>query len=244
MENTNSNSSPEAPASILVLGIDQSLTNTGVCEMLYRPGMSIDAPEVKTYTLSPKLTGAERLNWFYDWASSAMARASLIVMEGYSFGSQNNREVMGELGGVLKIAAYQQGKQLIISPPWCIKNFALPSSRQKMQGKEQMMQAARDTFGIALPLKKHEHEADAAHLAHLGLYYATGQDSPYPRRQASLQQVRDSELSKAGQGNSGGGCHVDMTSAAAPISETVSVNAVAKPVAKEVRPVVKRGVRG
>ena len=236
MENTTRQFAGEG--TVRILALDQSLTNTGVCLLISAGG---GAPEMATQTLSPSLRGAQRLAWFYDWALEAMTSVDLVIIEGYAYGAQNSREVMGELGGILRMAAYKAGKPLLVSPPSCVKNFALPTSTRKLQGKEQMMQAARDSYGLALPLKKHEHEADAAHLAALALSFALGEVSLYPRRNAATAQL-------SLQGESGE-CHVNMTSAAA--GKSVKDRSVAdRPVVPLVLrppgrgPVVKRGVRG
>ena len=182
-----------------IIGLDQSLTNTGVCVLIHTSGNAPTRFTVTTETWSPPLRGAMRLSWFYDrllrLLSLCRPGETVCAMEGYSFGSTNNREVMGELGGVLKLAAHQAGIAVVIAPPSCVKNFALPTSPARMQTKEEMLPAARAEYGLALPLKKHEHEADAAHLARLTLGFVLGEVSPYPRRMAAMAQLRG-ELKK------------------------------------------------
>jgi Holliday junction resolvasome RuvABC endonuclease subunit len=48
---------------------------------------------------------------------------ALVAIEGYSFGSRNNREKLGELGGVLRVAVWEAGVPYAVVPIPTLKSF-------------------------------------------------------------------------------------------------------------------------
>jgi len=99
-----------------VLGVDPSLTSTGVC-------MSDD----ETMVFQPKTKGPERLIQIRNFVN-ALVRAhsiDLIAIEGYSFSSRNSHaHALGELGGVLRVDFYEHGIPYVEIPPTSRAKFA------------------------------------------------------------------------------------------------------------------------
>lgn len=103
------------------MGIDPSLTACGV-------GVLFNG-SLKTMLLAPKKRGAERLAWFRDEFTHLFEeyRPECLAIEGYAYGSKVNREVLGELGGVLRLAAHDCRLPTIVVPPNSLKQFATGS---------------------------------------------------------------------------------------------------------------------
>lgn len=58
---------------------------------------------------------------------------TIVVLEGYSFGSKNNREMMGELGGYLRLRLLKLGVRLYICPPSVLKSIATGKGNSNKQ---------------------------------------------------------------------------------------------------------------
>ena len=90
-----------------VLGIDPSLSCTGLA--IVSGGQLRDAGVVK----GGELRGAERLAHIYDGVTAWLQRLPhldvSVAIEGYAFGSKYEREAMGEVGGVVRLAVYRRG---------------------------------------------------------------------------------------------------------------------------------------
>ena len=102
-------------------GVDPSLTATGI-------GL-ISKGRYKSFRLTPPKTqdrGVERLAWFRREFTSVFTvyRPAGIAIEGYSFGSRNGREALGELGSVLRLAAHDCRLPFVVLPPTSLKLFA------------------------------------------------------------------------------------------------------------------------
>ena len=96
-----------------IIGLDLSLTSTGV------------ADKGGTFRIRPKSKGAQRLD---DIASEIMVlgrEAELVVIEGYSFGSQGRATFsIGELGGVIRLELHRAGVPWLLVPPSVLKKWA------------------------------------------------------------------------------------------------------------------------
>lgn len=101
------------------MGIDPSLTSTGVCY-----------PDGETTTWSPKPTtkGVERLSWFSSQLNGVLVdpttAPNLILLEGYAYGRANQAHQLGELGGVLRLTAHRAHKFVVVVPPSTLKKYA------------------------------------------------------------------------------------------------------------------------
>lgn len=97
-----------------VVGVDPSLTATGVA-----------TPNALLTVKHPRLRGAERLVALRDAILHRIGRADLIVLEGYSYGSQGRAMFdLGELGGVLRVAFHEAGIPWAVVPPAVLKRYA------------------------------------------------------------------------------------------------------------------------
>lgn len=107
-----------------VVGLDPSLTATGVASTsgqtrLLRPG---------------KRRGPERLVWIRENILSLVSGAELVVVEGYSYGSQHSHaHALGELGGVVRVALFEAGIPYLDIPPSTLKKYATGKGNAKKE---------------------------------------------------------------------------------------------------------------
>lgn len=100
---------------IEVLGLDLSLRATGWADS---SGVGVARPKTK---------GVERLEEIVDWLNVRlyyMQPAELVLIEGYSYGSKNGGERLGELGGVVRLNLYGRGIPYVEVPPTSLKKYA------------------------------------------------------------------------------------------------------------------------
>lgn len=155
------------PSSKVVVGIDASLTGFGLCIF----GVDETSGEMwnRLTRYASKKKGIERLIDIRNWFSMRLSEAGLIsyvAMEGYAWGSDYNREVMGELGGVIKVAlfehlaAQEEGVvPCVLVPPQSLKKFTTGKGGAK---KEQMLLAVFKKWKVDAHSND---EADAYSLA-------------------------------------------------------------------------------
>jgi Holliday junction resolvasome RuvABC endonuclease subunit len=100
------------------LGLDLSLTATGV---------SPDNEDTRTLKVGEKFDSVARLALLRDLIVDQVRvgiRPDVVVLEGYSFGSRYNREALAELGGVVRLALFDEGLPITVVPPGVLKKFA------------------------------------------------------------------------------------------------------------------------
>ncbi len=86
----------------MILGIDPSLTGTGVC-------LIDEAAQIhRLATLRPPdtLDRIQRLVWIRNQVQAFYNLAQVAFIEHYSFGSRNQLPYLGELGGLLRVSMY------------------------------------------------------------------------------------------------------------------------------------------
>lgn len=94
---------------------------------------------------------------------------TVVYVEGYSYGSKGRAVVdQGELGGIVRVALYDNGIPYVDVPPPTLKVFATGRGNAN---KVDMVIAARDRLGYT---GNDDNEADALWLRALGMQ-ATGQ---------------------------------------------------------------------
>lgn len=99
-----------------VVGLDLSLTSTGIA---YADGT--------TCSITSKQRGAARLA---DLRNRIVAEVvydgapNLVAVEGYSYGSVNGGERIGELGGVIRVALFDHGIPYVEVSPNSVKLYA------------------------------------------------------------------------------------------------------------------------
>lgn len=120
---------------MIVAGLDLSLTSTGVALP--------DGPR----TISTRVRGCARLAYLRDVILELVARADLVAVEGYSFGSArfgSQAHALGELGGVVRVALWEARIPYADVPPAVLKRYA---SGQGNATKGAMLAAAIRRLG-------------------------------------------------------------------------------------------------
>lgn len=140
------------PLDLEVVGLDLSLTCTG-WSRAHDHG-----------TIEVKLAGPARLAAIRTAVLEATRGAHLAIIEGYAFGARTNREVMGELGGVIRVALYGNKIPYVVVAPVQLKKFATGNVRA----------SKGDMLGAAIRQLAYDggsdDVADAMWLHELGLY--------------------------------------------------------------------------
>ena len=146
-----------------ILGIDPSLTHTGIC--LLNPQDDRLEYDHDVRTCAPKTKGAERLHDIYTTLNQTYIayKVELAVMEGYAFSPRFGQAFsLGEAGGVIKLYLYQQLVPLYIVAPQSLKKFVTGAGKGQ---KNQMLLSAYKKYGISF---ENDHECDAYCLAQIG----------------------------------------------------------------------------
>jgi len=146
-----------------LLGMDASLTSTGVC--IYNPATG---PVIRwnTFTLKTKLKGTERLLYIRNELKNICEDIGYVFLEGYSFGSKGNALYqIGELGGVIRVMLYEMGIPLLVVSPKELKQFATEKGNAT---KELMAAWAQKRWNVIFPTND---ETDAYALVKLGQAY-------------------------------------------------------------------------
>jgi crossover junction endodeoxyribonuclease RuvC len=147
-----------------VMGVDGSLTGTGIAALF--------GDHLVGETLSPKkITGVNRLSWFRTVfkAKIILYDPALIVFEGYGFASKfGHSHSLGELGGILKLAAFEFDRPFIIVPPTVLKKFTTGKGNAE---KNAVSKEAYKRYGVDL---SDNNQVDAAMLAIMGRAHLGG----------------------------------------------------------------------
>ena len=162
-----------------MLGFDASLTSSGFAykdsEGEYHTG------RVKT----ERLKGPERLSFIRECFIDVIGKASkvapveLIIYEGYAMSrNANNAFTIGELGGVLSLAAWEMGIDVLLVPPSNLKQFTTGKGNAD---KDRMIECVASSWGYSVPQND---EADAFALLKLGEYYVANVN----RQRSSIKQ--------------------------------------------------------
>lgn len=163
---------PSGPPSVVV-GVDPSATGTGLC------ALGLDASVVMETVLRPKSKGVTRLDEIFDGIVGFIAALHAInsevvhiCFEGYAYGAKVNRELLGEVGGVIKLAllgALNREKVAFptIIAPQPMKKFVLGSGNAK---KAQMPLGLYKKWGVEY---RDDNAADAYALARVALAIVT-----------------------------------------------------------------------
>jgi len=167
-----------------VLGFDPSLASSGFA---YQDEEGCHTGRIT----SKKLRGVERLDFIQrsflelmDKVYVLTGRLDLIVYEGYAMGTMGGKGRffdIGELGGVLKLVAWDMGVDVLLVPPSNLKQFATGKGNAK---KEQVIQAVADVWGYDVPQND---EADAFALLKMGEAYLAARKPRASHRAKALQ---------------------------------------------------------
>jgi Holliday junction resolvasome RuvABC endonuclease subunit len=143
-----------------ILGIDPSLTSTGLCVIDHHGAL------IESTTLGSKKTGPARLVELRDALDAYFKRTlpTACALEGYSFGSKHAREAVAEWGGLIRVLLYEWKIPTLIVPPMTLKKFVLPSA-----GNLQKNRIALESYKRWNVSFQTDDECDAHALAQLAL---------------------------------------------------------------------------
>ena len=144
-----------------ILGIDPSPSGSGIFSTFTGRGETIRAPGL---TDGPRLDVIERRLR----AIIEAEKPALIIIEGYNYQAENYREMMGEVGGLLRLIFFRLGyvDRYRVVPPTSLKKFA----RDKGSGDKKVIKAAvLERWGIPF---KDDNQCDAFVLAKIGEFLA------------------------------------------------------------------------
>lgn len=139
----------------LYVGLDLSLTGSGVCRF-HRSHV-----DTQLWSAGKKLRGAERLHTLATMLERYVSDGpvKLIGIEGYSFGSRNGGERIGEWGGVARVILFRHGIEFIEIAPNQVKKFVTGKGSGP---KAVVMKELFKRFGVD---RDDDNEADAAVIA-------------------------------------------------------------------------------
>ena len=152
----------EGETGVKIVGIDASLTSTGI--------VVLNEGNVYTDTIQRKSTGVERLIEIRELVRLAVSGADLVAIEGYAFARSNQAYQLGELGGVLRVMFREEGIKYIDVAPSAVKKFATGKGNAN---KEAVAVGVYKRWGKEF---KTNDEADAFVLAKIGQAYMAGQE--------------------------------------------------------------------
>jgi crossover junction endodeoxyribonuclease RuvC len=147
-----------------VIGLDMSLVHTGWAHRT-------EYDSISSSVIKPKnLRGVERLHYIADQVEFLLGGRTesdtLIVIEGYSFGSRGRSTVsLGELGGITRLCLHKLGFKYLEVAPKQLKKFITGNGNAS---KEEMIKEVNSKMGLELT---DDNEADAVALTMLGKAY-------------------------------------------------------------------------
>ena len=150
-----------------ILGIDASLTATGICVLDIN---SLNNREIHTETLENDLKGIERILFIEKCIETYAKDVDLVVMENYAYDAKYNREKLAELQGVIKRRLYLMNKKLILIDTSNLKKVLTGESKNptSLKTKEWVMQYTKNRYKI--DFKGKDDECDAFGLSLIGLF--------------------------------------------------------------------------
>lgn len=143
------------------MGVDQSLTSTGLAFRDVRGS-------VVTYTLKPeKLRALHRLSYIRKALLDVVqsVQPTLVVFEDYVMGFRKTTgrlAHLGELGGVLKLAVWEAGVDVMVVPSATLKSAIAADGKAD---KDKVMSTLASKYGYTI---NQEDEADALSLMLIG----------------------------------------------------------------------------
>lgn len=172
----------------MILGLDLSLTGTGVT--LLCP----DMPEVyESVTLRNKLRSLERLDYIEKTIIAKVQEAGVTTaaIEGYAFSTADSQKhSLGELGGIVKLALWRAGVEMIIVPATSLKKWTTT------KGNADKILMGVSIFKQTGAQFDDDNQADSYCLAMLAAQYK-GYDVPFSLtadRRKIIEQVRENPL--------------------------------------------------
>lgn len=174
------------------LGLDLSLTGTGIC--LIKGGV-----ERLIEIDGSKLRGPKRLIAIRDIILETINGSWIdaVAIEGYAYGATGNAHSIGELGGVVRVALHEACVvEPMIVPPATLKVFATGSGKA---GKVGVALAVAKRYGIEADT---DNKADAAALAVFAAFAKT-RDAGMPEFQVNAIERAIDKETRDGKGRKG-----------------------------------------
>jgi Holliday junction resolvasome RuvABC endonuclease subunit len=149
---------------MIVLGLDLSLTGTGMCVVESNAGDGKGL--LATINTTAKTRTEDRLISIRRTIAQASNGADAAIIEGLSYGSVGGAQAeRSALHWMVRVDLYQLGVPYVIVTPMSLKKFVCGTAKAE---KSMMI---REVFRRWNVEAKNDNEADAAALAHLGLVY-------------------------------------------------------------------------
>lgn len=177
-----------------VLGIDASLTGTGLCLLTWD---FINGKLPETTTLTNHLTGVPRLIYIEQEIAKWAKDADIVVIENYAYDRKFKREVLGELQGVIKRRLYLMDKETLVMNTQKAKKIltgsgSKPSKYKNIDIKKWTMMETKKNYNI--DFENRDNECDAFGLALIGLFLEIYKRNPkdlerYPLAKMTIKEV-------------------------------------------------------
>jgi len=154
-----------------VWGLDPSLSGTGIT-ILSKDGRDLYekeyAGDVSCLTTDPKAKRYARMDYIQQQVSAKLAshQPLLLVMEDYAYGAKLRRELLGEVGGVIRMALWQHNVPVILAAPLQLKKFLTGKGGGSSGSKSAIMMEVLDKYGVKT---ENDNEADSYVLARIAL---------------------------------------------------------------------------
>jgi crossover junction endodeoxyribonuclease RuvC len=147
---------------MIVLGLDLSLTGTGMCVVETGAGRGL----LTTINTTAKTRTEDRLISIRRTIAQASSGVDAAIIEGLSYGSVGGAQAeRSALHWMVRVDLYQLGVPYVIVTPMSLKKFVCGTAKVE---KSMMI---REVFRRWNVEATNDNEADAAALAHLGLVY-------------------------------------------------------------------------
>jgi len=144
----------------MLLGIDPSLTGTGVCILSSTTLMYVS-------TISSKTKGIPRLLEIETAIQALLKDIDVVCIEGYGFGARGRAVFsLGELGGIIRRQLYLSGIPYYDVPPTVLKKFVTGKGNAN---KNVVLEQVFRKWGIGSETLKDDNQVDAYGLARLAL---------------------------------------------------------------------------
>lgn len=164
------------------MGIDPALRKTGIG--ILRQG------KTRGYLIRPgkSLRGAARLVYIRDKLVEILKkeRPTAVAMEGYSYDSVGRWFDLGEAGGIIKVALYENGITPFLVPPNLLKLFITGHGDAT---KDDVLRAVRERYRILI---SDDNIADAIALAKFANVFLNKRNTKY---RSELEAVKKLALS-------------------------------------------------
>ena len=149
---------------MIVLGLDLSLTGTGMCVVESNAGDGKGL--LATINTTAKTRTEDRLISIRRTIAQASSGADAAIIEGLSYGSVGGAQAeRSALHWMVRVDLYQLGVPYVVVTPMSLKKFVCGTAKAE---KSMMIREVFRRWGVEA---KNDNEADAAALAHLGLVY-------------------------------------------------------------------------